>query len=293
MEKERDFYLQGSDADKERFSGSFQVNFEWNMLYACNYRCSHCVFAGKWEEYGPRTVYLSPDEWMKHWKKVYDLYGRVSMVISGGEPFIYPDFVALIEKISGLHYPLNISTNSSGDLAAFVRRIDPKRVSLTLSFQPEFDSLDDVLTRAEFLNKHGFNSEYINFCAYPPYLKRLENYVKRAMERGHLLKVIPFYGTYEGNAYPDGYSAENKKLLGIDSAWEHNVKRKGTLCAAGQKSALLYPDGKVARCGQIGERALVGNLFSPDFTLLSRPKVCDVELCPCLKAVAADELKGD
>jgi len=43
----------------------------------------------------------------------------------------------------------------------------------------------------------------------------------------------------------------------------------------------------VARCGQIGERILVGNIFDENFKLLNKPQACDVDLCPCLKAVEA------
>jgi MoaA/NifB/PqqE/SkfB family radical SAM enzyme len=287
-EKNGKFYLQGSDAKKERFEGVQQVTFEWNMLYACNYRCPHCIFEGKWEEYGPRTVYLSPDQWMTHWQRIYDQYGRVAIVVTGGEPFMYPDFITIIEKLSQMHHPINISTNSSGDLAAFVRHIDPARVSLTLSFQPEFDTLDKVVTRVRLLKHHGFSTGYINFCAYPPYLPDLEKYITEANAAGETLKVIPFYGTYKGSNYPDSYTDDEKKLLGINKRWEDNVRRKGILCAAGQKSALIFPDGKVARCGQIGERVPVGNFFSADFSLLSAPMICDVDLCPCLKAVAPE-----
>jgi len=105
---------------------------------------------------------------------------------------------------------------------------------------------------------------------------------------GEVLKVIPFYGTYNNTAYPDGYSEYEKKLLGINSVWEKNVKRKGATCKAGHNSALIFPDGKVARCGQIGERFPLGNIFKGDFKLLEAPMTCDAELCPCLEGELAD-----
>lgn len=288
MNKDK-FYLQGKDANKEGFSRECNVNFEWNMLYECNYRCPHCIFEGKWEEYGPRTVYLSVAEWMKIWKRIYDRYGRTSLIITGGEPFIYPDFINLIEQISAMHHPINISTNASGDLIGFANKINPERVGLNLSFQPGFNNLDNILEKVQFLKKKGFNTSHINICAYPPYLNDIDVYIEKAYSQGEILKVIPFYGKYENVEYPDGYNEREKKLLGMDKSWEKNVRRKGKLCSAGYKSALIFPDGKVARCGQIGERFLIGNIFDENFHLLEKPLKCDVDLCPCLEGNIEDE----
>jgi len=88
--KDARFYLQGTDTSKEGFSNGTPVGFEWNIIYSCNFRCPHCIFEGKWDEYGKRTVYLSVSEWVKHWERIYDRHGRASIIITGGEPFLYP-----------------------------------------------------------------------------------------------------------------------------------------------------------------------------------------------------------
>ena len=56
--KKRDFYLQATDKSLDGFNDKTAVNFEWNIIYSCNYRCPHCIFDGKWEEYGVRTAYV-------------------------------------------------------------------------------------------------------------------------------------------------------------------------------------------------------------------------------------------
>ena len=33
---DKDFYLQGTDKEKEHFSGNRGVSFEWNIIYKCN-----------------------------------------------------------------------------------------------------------------------------------------------------------------------------------------------------------------------------------------------------------------
>ena len=282
---DKDFYLQGTDKKKEHFLRNIGVSFEWNIIYKCNYRCSYCIFNGKWEEYGPRTVFKSVDELVQIWNKIYDIYGRCSIVFTGGEPTIYPNFFEFVSKLSKKHYPINISSNGSGDLKKMVELCDNKKVSMSISFHTEFDSAKDVLKRAKYLKENGFLAEFINYCCWPPAIPKLMEYVKMFKNEGFLIKAIPFCGQYNGKIYPDSYTKEEKDILGINEVWEKNVKRKGTMCAAGQKSALIFPDGKVARCGQIGERILIGNIFDKSFKLLDKPQECDVDICPCLKAV--------
>jgi len=166
-----------------------KVRFTWNIVYDCNYRCSYCFFNGKWEEYGKRNIYLSVDEWMKHWNRIYERYGCCFILITGGEPFIYPNFIELIKKLSQIHYPINISSNASGDLGAFVEQINPERLSLSISFQPEFQNLENFLQKAKFLRMNKFDG-CINFVAYPPFLKDLRDYVNKFKSIGEDLKII-------------------------------------------------------------------------------------------------------
>lgn len=256
------------------------VRFTWNMLYDCNYRCSYCFFEGKWEEYKKRNIYLSPDEWLERWKRIYDKYGPAYIIITGGEPFVYPDFIELIKKLSQISYHINISSNSSGDLNKFVQEIDPQKVSLSLSFQKEFDRLENFIQRLLFIRKHKFDG-CINVVAYPPFLKDLDSYQAKFASIGEALKIIPFFGEYQGRVYPEGYTQEERGLIGIDDTWFKKVRKKGSLCPAGQKAALIFPDGKVARCGQIGEDMVLGSFFDSDFKLLDGPLPCEAEYCPC------------
>lgn len=282
------FYVQGKSLEKERFGGQQCVRFVWNMLYACNFRCPHCFFAGKWDEYALRDIYLSVPEWMNHWQRIADRYGRVSLILNGGEPFMYPNFVELIAELAKIHYPINVTSNASGDIAAFVRKADPEKVSLSLSFHPPFMSIDTFIEKVQLLRAHSFPVGCLNFCAFPGYIDKMEFYIDRAAAAGLQLKVIPYLGEYQGVRYPDGYSPHIKKLLGLDQTWSSNVSRKGSMCKAGYTSALLLPDGKVVRCGQVGERYIIGNFFDPAFRLMDTAMACDAEMCPCLEGDAAE-----
>ncbi len=256
------------------------VRFTWNMLYDCNYRCSYCFFEGKWQEYRKRNIYLAPDEWLRYWKRIYDKYGPPYIVITGGEPFIYPGFIEIIKKLSEISFHINISSNSSGDLNKFVEEINPQKVSLSLSFQPEFDELEDFIKRVLFIRKYKFNG-CINLVAYPPFFEDIDSYKAKFASIGESLKIISFFGEYQGRIYPEGYTQEERDSIGIDDAWFKKIRKRGSLCPAGQKTALIFPDGKVARCGQIGEDMVLGNFLAQDFKLLDSPLPCEAEYCPC------------
>lgn len=267
-----------------------QVRFTWDISYDCNYRCSYCFFNGKWAEYKNRTVYLSADEWEKHWCRICNKYGPIFLVITGGEPFIYPNFIELIEKLSRICFHIDISTNGSGDLETFIKKISPEKVSLSLSFQREFDTIDNFIQKVRLIRKHRFQG-CLNMVAYPPFLGELENVKsKLRSETQEEFKVLAFFGSWNGIEYPDGYTPQQRRLIGLTDSWFLKKKRKGELCNVGCTSALLFPNGKVARCGQIGERFIIGNFFDPEFKLHDKPLICDVDYCPCAEySVTGDE----
>jgi len=266
-----------------------KIRFTWNISYDCNYRCSYCFFDGKWEDYRKRNVYLSVEDWMKHWNIIREKHGEIVLIVTGGEPLIYPNFIDLIKKLSTICFHINVSTNSSMNLMKFVREIDPGRVSISLSFQREFDSLDIFIERVKLIRKYNFKG-CLNLVAYPPFLGKLENDKKKLMaETQEEFKIVPFFGKYKNAEYPQGYTQKERQLIGIDDKWFDKVQRTGSLCSAGHTSALVFPDGKVARCGQIGERVILGNLFDSNLQLYGKSMICDAQYCPCQE----DNVEGD
>ncbi len=282
----KEFYLQGKDLTGETGSKRGEIRFHWNITYSCNYRCRYCFFDGKWEEYGKRTVFLEPSGWEKNWRRIFEVYGSCFLVITGGEPFTYPGFIQIIRKVSAFHR-INISTNGSGNMENFAGSVSPERVSLTFSFHPGFNTLKKIISGIEFVREKGFKTDYINLCAYPPFIPKVEGYLEEAAGSGLKLKLIPFCGEFEGKRYPESYSDYEKEVLGMDGVWEDNVTRKGSLCCAGYRTALIFPDGKTARCGQIGEKHIIGDFFSDKFRLLEEPLPCEADICPCLEAPEA------
>jgi MoaA/NifB/PqqE/SkfB family radical SAM enzyme len=258
-----------------------QVRFTWNIHYTCNYRCAYCYFDEHWDEYGKRNVYLGVEEWVRHWRRIYDKHGQCFLIINGGEPFAYPNFIELIGRLQEIHWPINITSNTSMHLDKFVRTADPSKVSLSVSFHPQYHNVDDFLGKIFFLRQHGFTDGCVNFVGWPPFLKDLPHFLEKFNAVGESLKVIPFVGPYNGVQYPEGYTAEQRRALGISDGWVDSKRRKGTLCRAGHRSGMVLPSTDVARCGQLGERYVIGNIQNEEFSLMPEPELCNVEFCPC------------
>ncbi|OGR47289.1 MAG: hypothetical protein A2X40_01630 [Elusimicrobia bacterium GWC2_65_9] len=264
-----------------------EIRVTWNIHWSCNYRCSYCLFDGHWTDYGKRNAYLTPDEWLVHWKRLHERHGRAYVVINGGEPFAYPRFVTLLTEVSRMHWPINVTTNGSLHLDDYLRHVDHSKVSLSLSFHPQYHTVQEFLTIVRKVREGGVQLGCLNFVAWPPMLADLPAVLEAFKASGESLKVIPFIGQWREARYPDAYSPDEKALLGMTAGepgekdWLAGKRRKGMLCRAGHRSALLLPDGKVTRCGQIGDPGIFSDFLADGFRLLDAPAPCGVELCPC------------
>lgn len=256
------------------------VRFTWNTHWGCNYRCDYCFFSGRWEDYAPRNVYKSPAEWAGRWQAMHGLYGRCYLVVNGGEPFTYPGFEEIILNASRVHWPINITTNLSKDLSSFTAAADPRKISLSVSFHPQYHDADKFIRTLSALRAKGFHG-CNNIVAYPPFMDKLPGWLAQFEAAGHPLKINPFIGEYQGRRYPDSFTPQERKLMGMGDNWAEQKKRKRAECGAGCCSALILPDGSVTRCGQAGDRAVFGNFFDKDFKLLPAPAPCEDEFCPC------------
>ena len=112
-----------------------KIRFSWDLHWNCNFRCPYCWWHGKWDEFSKRSVYPGLEKLVQVWKRIYDLYGECDLMVTGGEPMLYPNFVELIEAISKKH-TVKVTCQLSGDMFTFARKLNPKRVRLDMNFHP-------------------------------------------------------------------------------------------------------------------------------------------------------------
>jgi len=268
------------------------VFFSWYLNNECNYQCSYC------KPQDIKTVFIKTEKWIDIWSEIYQRYGSCHIHISGGEPFLYPNFMKLITALSKQH-TLEFSTNLSVDIRQLIENTGPDRARLGGSFHPEFADINYFLNDILLLKAAGYEV-WVNYVAYPPYLKDMAEYKKRVEEKGVHFSILPFSGEFEGRKYPQNYTEEEKRLMMSGEISEVNKDTidwrtsegksaiKGRLCRMGQMYARIYPDAEVRRC--CGNGALrLGNLIDKTFKLLDEPLPCECDICPCWKCMLADK----
>ena len=262
-----------------------EIYFIWDIHYKCNFRCPYCWFYRNWEVMEKQNLYLSVPEWMVHWERIYQKYGNIRVEITGGEPFIYPNFIELIKSLSSLH-KVKITTNMSGDIESFVKVIDPQRVNLDMNFHILFSDLEPFIKKVHILKQAGFKGG-VCYLAYPPQMDKIEYLSQRFKKEGIGFALAAFWGEHEGRKYPAAYTDQEKEMMkpylgDINRVTYHLDGRspKGKLCNAGHKYADIHANGDVVRCGPLGDK-IIGNILSADFELLDSPLPCEADFCPC------------
>jgi len=263
------------------------ISFSWDLHYRCNYRCPYCWWHGRWQELAGCHRNLSTNEWLGYWKNIYDKYGAAQIEVVGGEPFIYPDFVNLIEKLSAMH-TIRITTNLSTNIDAFLEMINPSRVKINPTFHPTFSDFNTFIKKCIALRDKGF-TENVNYLAYPPQIKFIPGYKAKFNRESLALTVMTFWGEYNGKDYPASYTEEEKEIISIALGKRNNQEFqlvpkkmvKGKSCAAGYRYAVIQTDGTVLRCGGSGLNEKIGNFFDENFSLQAAPSACSAEHCKC------------
>lgn len=297
----------GMSINNKREYPPFRVYWNWELTHECNYQCSYCQ---TWSDTVETPKIYSVDEWKKVWDRIYDLYSSCVVRFSGGEPSVYPNFVEMVGVISQNH-SVDVTTNLSFDTDNFLKKVKPGCVAISASFHPEYNKIEDFLKKVLILHHNGYIST-ICVVAYPPFLDKLGHFKKTVESENIMFKFIPFTGTYKGKEYPKEYTGKERELMEMTAKttkdetgkklnenwvdWNANKRdsdegvKTGKICFMGVMYAKIHTDGRVTRCCGEGSQFL-GNIVAPDFKLLDEPLPCDVEHCPCFKAMLFDEKK--
>ena len=184
----------------------------WNVTKACNFRCKYCYFP---PEDAPGTTGLP----VQKITEFLDGTGREWVIgLTGGEPFILPDFVELCRGLSKNHR-LEIDTNLSlgRRIREFAETIDPDRVkdlyvALHIEERERRNGVREFVENVRLLMEKGFHVS-VNYVIHPTLIRRYPADREYFLERGIRILPRPFKGVYEGVVFPAGYSAEAKSLF--------------------------------------------------------------------------------
>ncbi|NQT75673.1 MAG: radical SAM protein [Candidatus Omnitrophica bacterium] len=271
-----------------------KICFCWNINYRCNYRCPYCFFYNRWDRVVKDNGNFPAEDWIKSWRRIYDIYGSAKIETAGGEPFTFPSFVRCINEICKLH-SLRITTNlscSTEILKTIIGQNSPERLKWNITFHPSFANVDDFLKKALLLKRNKFEVLTM-YVGYPPQLKMMPHFRSIFQENGITFFAQAFQGEHNRIAYPQGYTEEERQLMGdlkkddchggLKRLIENQLLKKqtkGKLCLAGSKYAFVDSTGEVYKCSRERKNSM-GNFLEHDFRLYDRPLPCEFEYCPC------------
>lgn len=274
------------------------IEFDWLIHYKCNFRCPYCFFSNYWNEVEKKNVDISYIKWIHAYKKIYNKYGDIKVIITGGEPTLFKNFKSLIielNKFADVSFDTNLSINCK-NLEDLVSNIDNSKLFIGASFHPGFAKTDEFIKKMLILKKYNINSR-VHFVTYPQNLSMMSEVKKICLDQDIRFVPIPFRGQYKNKIYPVSFTQEEKNLIyditndikNIDKKWSNvqveQVDSKNKLCRAGQMYARVDCDGTVYPCAndfkETGGRNILGNLLDEKFEMKKEPMVCSHDKCPC------------
>jgi MoaA/NifB/PqqE/SkfB family radical SAM enzyme len=261
----------------------WEWEFDWHLTNRCNFYCEYCHPQIRMVLNRKHLTEPTPELVVQR----FDELGKVCLVhMSGGEPFMFPGFVALCEGLSKRNF-ISINTNlASTDVEDFATRVPPARVAKIVAaiHMPERElrglELEDYARNYRTLRSGGFDVVAL-YVLYPPLLERLAEDLKKLRSLGvdHVRAKV-FKGVHAGTRYPEGYTEEQKALI-LANSGEYPFNRPymdgmlafpGQECAAGMTSFKVTVTGDVRRCASV--RAGYGNLYDGTFQPAASPTPC-------------------
>ena len=111
------------------------VSGTFELTPMCNMRCEMCyvrMTAEDVEKSGGRM--RTHDEWIAMAKAAKE-QGMLFLLLTGGEPFLYPGFRKLYEKLAGMGFVISINTNATmidENIMEWLMKNPPARMNITL-----------------------------------------------------------------------------------------------------------------------------------------------------------------
>ena len=147
------------------------ANGSIELLPLCNMNCEMCYVRLSREEMERQGRLRTADEWLEIGRQMKKA-GVLFLLLTGGEPFLYPEFRRLYLGLREMGMILTINTNGTlidEELADFLAKYKPRRVNITL---------------------YGTDEEtYTRLCHYPGGYEMTLRGIRLLQERGVDVKV--------------------------------------------------------------------------------------------------------
>ena len=261
----------------------------WEFGSRCNFNCPYCISASNIyntkEALPISQIVKSLNSTGKKWH----------IHISGGEPFLHPDFVELCTALTRYH-KISVSTNlSTNNVVIFTEQIPQQQVGLvkaSLHISERMKFVDGLKRFVDFVNlfqNRTFKIQ-VEYTLYPPLVHRVFRDLIYLNTQGvHTIRLKPFFGVYNNKKYPESYSNDLRNLLrryaetpkGLDP-FAHR-ESFGKICHAGINTFYMDASGNLRRCAN--SKVSYGNLFNNYFKADTSPRPCPFPTCTSIQGV--------
>ena len=283
----------------------YDIEADWTLMTTCNFRCAYCFHTDRL-----LGAKIDPPAPVKKLAAFFDASGlRWHLHLTGGEPFHYPDFLELCERLTRRHV---ISVNSNIDspkVLQFVERINPDRVdfincAVHLQQRTQRKRLPQFIEHITALRTSGFDA-YVTSVMYPEVFPLFLAHWDQLAAQGAAPWPKAFRGDYDGKHYPEAYTDDERALIvdyskraeafyadqfslredrpTIDPVIDREVflqgvpNFRGRQCSAGHDVVRINHRGDIYRCG--GKTPL-GSIVSGEFRRMNHLTPCSEHFCP-------------
>ena len=282
------------------------IEADWTLMRTCNFRCTYCFWDA--EDLGRR---IAPVASVERLAAFFDDTGFVWLLhLTGGEPFIYPEFVDLCRLLTRNHLlSLNTNADSTRRIQDFAQCIDPARVryinaGIHIDERVRRRRTEAFLDNVRHLRERGF-AVFVTCVMHPGVFPSFENLWKYCSEQDVFIIPKAFQGAVSGREYPQAYSSHEREifrlysrraaeryadlfnampcsptvdpLLDAEKFLDGLPDHRGSLCNAGHTFVRIRENGEIRRCGS-GD--ILGNVVHGTFTRRPGPGVCSWQECP-------------
>lgn len=179
------------------------LNGTFELSPVCNFDCKMCyVHMTPQQVKNTGRRMMSVDDWISLANEAKEM-GMLYLLLTGGEPFLYPDFRKLYEKLAKMGFLISINSNGSlinEEVIKWLKPIAPARINITLygatnetykKLTGDAYGFDKVSHAIMLLKNNGFSLK-LN-CSLTPYnAKDLDEMIKFADKNELVLEIATY-----------------------------------------------------------------------------------------------------
>ena len=252
----------------------------WNMNTTCNYRCSYCTqrfvdSRAQWARDLPRFI-----------EAFCELSGDWELKLSGGEPFLHPNFIEAVTALANAGRRISVVTNLSakeGTLRAFAAATKARPGVISASLHLEYDQPAAFLTKVEALRQHHAGTICVTCVATRKNLPRLPT-LRALFEAADIpFKIQPEKQDRDIIDYTPRERQQLLQLGGHNHTGRIAPNFEGQLCWAGARYFIVDHHGEAYRCypSRRYRKEHLGNVLAGSFRLMTTPTPCQYSYCNC------------